>query len=78
LARRNPVDPPDRPGQTRLRPSYLHFFVLYQFKRLSVETEKTISKQKRRDHTKDIISFVFNDWGKQMPPEFWDQEKIFS
>jgi hypothetical protein len=34
-----------------------------------------ISKQKRRD-TKDIISFVFNDWGKQMLPEFWDQEKI--
>ena len=44
---------------------------------MSIETEKTISKQKRRD-TKDIISFVFNDWGKQMPPEFWDQEKIFS
>jgi hypothetical protein len=68
---------PDRPGQTQLRPGYLSFFVLYQFKQLSIETEKTISKQKRRD-TKDIISFVFNDWGKQMPPEFWDQEKIFS
>jgi hypothetical protein len=72
------VDPePDRPGQTRLRPDYLPLFVFYRFKRLSVETEKTISKQKRRD-TKDIIFFVFNDWGKQMPPEFWDKEKIFS
>jgi hypothetical protein len=69
------VDP--EPGQTQLRPNYLPFFVFYRFKQLSVEIEKTISKQKRRD-TKDIISFVFNDWGKQMPPDFWEKEKIFS